>query len=344
VDNALDLWRIEYLSRYSGELSKKAQPFYYYIPVVFGLMVPFMLSLPEAAAGVFLKRYRSQRAGLAYALTWAVVGTAFLSTSSFKRPHNVLSMMPALCLLLGPVIDRLFFGVLAASRRAVRLTCAAVPIGLGVGLLIGAQVLQQRYPELIKVYVVTGFLLWVLWSLAAGLFAFGRRTKSLAVLLCWVAAIVVVAWPAMGRQMRGDPVANALVRAMEAQGIGRDAEIYWVEGRPDSSIEFYSGYQIRRLIDELEMAEIREDRSEVGADLLQEVGRRIADQLARPKRVYLIMSIGNFELMERETNIHARKVIELSGLKDQPGEELVVITQPTAASGPASGPASGTGP
>ncbi len=65
VDNALGLWRIEYLSRFTGELSDKTRPFWYYVPFIFGLTLPFMLSIPEAVLAPFLPRYAAQRRGLA---------------------------------------------------------------------------------------------------------------------------------------------------------------------------------------------------------------------------------------------------------------------------------------
>ncbi|HSW45004.1 MAG TPA: glycosyltransferase family 39 protein [Phycisphaerae bacterium] len=334
VDNVLPLWRLEYLSRYGGDLSKKSEPFYYYIPIAFGLAVPFMLSLPEAVAATFLSRYRTQRAGLAFALTWAIVGTAFLSTASYKRPHYLLSMMPAYCLLLAPVLDRLFLGVLAATPRTVKLACAAVPIGLGAALLIGAQVAAHQFPALQTTFIVAGACLWFLWTLAAVLFALGARVKAFAMLLSWVLVVVLVVWPALGRHITGEPQLNALVKGFEDHGIGTDARIYWVEGRPDSSIEFYTGYRLRRLIDELEMATLRTNRAEVGVDLLQEIARRIEQKLTEPEPAYLVMSVGNFELMQRETTIQARKVFELSGFKEYPGEELAVISQPAPASAP----------
>ena len=339
VPNALNLWKIEYLSRYSGELSKKSGPFYYYIPMAFALAVPFMISLPEAVAGVFLKRYRSQRAGMAFALTWAVVGTAFLSTASYKRPYYLLSMMPAYCLLLAPVIERLFFVVLTARRRTVVLACLLVPIILAVGFAVGGQMILREFAALQRTYVVAAIMLWALWTAAAMFFAFGRRTAAFALLNGWVLVVVLLAWPAIGRQMRGEPAVVALIEQMRAHKIPEDATIYWLEGRPDSSVEFYTGYRLQRLIDELEMSKIRPNRTEVGDEVLMEIASRIEKKMSEPRPVYLILSSGNFEKMERETNIRARKILEMSGFKNEPGEEWVVITQP----GPQSGPATRAG-
>ncbi len=329
VPQALDLWRMEYLDRYSGDLSRKGSPIYYYVAIAFGLAAPFMLSLPEAVAAVFLKRYREHRAGLAYALSWAIAGTAFLSTASYKRPHYLLSVMPAYCLLLAPVVDRLFFGQVDVKRWLVWLACAVVPVGLGLGFAIGAQVVHEQFPDLQKIFVVAAAMLWGLWTLAAAAYALGRRTASFGLLCAWVLVIALVVWPGVGRKMRGEPEMIALVKGLAEHGIRKNDILYWVEGRPNSTIEFYTGYRPRRLIDELEMSQIRENRAEVGVDLLKVVCERIKRELARPERVYMIIPCGYYELMMRETTVRARKVFELSGFQDPdyPGNELAVITQ-----------------
>ncbi len=331
VPNALALWDMEFLDRYSGGLSKEYEPFYYYIGIAFALTVPFLLSLPEAVAAVFLKRYREQRAGLAYAMTWAVVGTVFLGTASYKRPHYLLSVIPAYCLLLAPVLERLFFGAIVAKPRLVRLACGLVSVGTAVGFAIGTPVMSRQFPEFRQTYIIAALLLWTLCTLAALAFAIGRRATSFGLLCVWVLVLAVVIWPGLGRSMHGQPDLVALVREMKARQIPTDATIYWVEGRPDSSIEFYHGYRLRRLIDELELSRIRNDRSEVNVDLLRVFAGRIEEQLARPEPVYLIMRIGNYELMQRETHVRGRILIEQDGFEEFPGDEWAVITQPVRA-------------
>ena len=50
---ALDLWRAEYLDRFTGDMSDRSQPLLYYLPILFGMTAPFLLSLPEALAAPF---------------------------------------------------------------------------------------------------------------------------------------------------------------------------------------------------------------------------------------------------------------------------------------------------
>ncbi len=325
--DALRLWKMEYADRFSGELSDKHQPIYYYVPMLLGFMVPFTLSLPEALVSVFLKRYRAWRVEISYVLTWAVVGTVFISMASYKRQHYILSMIPAYCLLLAPAVDRLFFGRILARPEVVRLVCRAVAPLLMAAAVIGGVYVHRALPSIMGAYIATAISLTVVWTVAGAMFGRGRRTLSFAVFNLAVPIAILLSWPALGVCLGENAQVQSLAHKLQQAGVAPDDPIYWVGGRPDSSIEFYSGYHIRRLVNELEMAEHRENRRTVDDDLLEFMANRIRERLAEPKPVYLIMASGNYELMRRETNITARKLFELTGFNKDPGDELVVITQ-----------------
>lgn len=331
VDNALALWKVEYAARFSGDMSPDGEPFWYFVPVVFVLTAPYLLSLPEAAAAVFLPRYRAHRRQLAYAFTWAMVGTFFISLSSYKRQHYVLSMIPAYCLLLAPVIDRLFFGRLWASARTVRVLCHVAPLALAAGAVVGGVILYRRDPSFTVPYIVIAVLVVVMWSLASLVFAAGRRGFAFGLLSLGVTTGITLGYPAAGARLELEPEIQALIRNLEKHGIGREEPLYWVGGRPNSTIEFYSGYRVRRLINELEMTEIRSDRRTVDEETYREFARRIREKLAEPHPVYLVMASGHYELMRRQTDIRAAVVFELTGFHEMPGDDLVLITQPDIA-------------
>ena len=328
IDNALALWGIEYLDRFSGKLSGHSKPFLYYIPIIFGLTAPFMLSIPEAVAAPFLKRYQPQRDGLAFAFTWAVVGTLFLSMASFKRPYYLLSVIPAYCLLLAPVIDRLFFGPVAVSSRAVQFACRTLPLVLGAGIVAGGIVLHRTYPSLLGAYVVIGIVLFVAWTAACRLYARDARTASFAQLLLGVLLVSVAALPVVGQHVNPNAEGQALARALREHGVRTNDPIYWVGGRPDASVEFYSGFQIQRLINEIEMTTMRSDRRTLSTDLYEEFLIRIQQRLDEPHPVYLIMTAGHLGMLTRKTDMKPRVLFQLDGFHREPGEELIVITQP----------------
>jgi 4-amino-4-deoxy-L-arabinose transferase-like glycosyltransferase len=348
VGNALDLWRIEYVDRFAGEMKPKKQPFWYYIPIAFALTAPYMLSLVEAVASPFLRVYRSHRRATAFALTWAVCGTVFLSYPSFKRPHYLLSVAPAYCLLLAPVIERLFFGPFSATSRAGRFVAGRahllLPLCLGVGFIIGGFVVHQRYPTMVRTYAMVVPIALVIWTLAAWSFTSGRRLVSFALLNLGMLAVLSLGWPALGRHLDVSSGAERLAAAMRDHGLTAKDEIYMVTGRPNSSIEFYHGFHIRRLIDEIEMADLRGDRTSAPLELYAEFAERIEQQLRKNHPVYLIIEPEHFEMLRRMGKVGCSVLFQPGGDPTQSSEgNLMVITQEarptsnpstTAATGP----------
>ncbi len=341
VPGVLELWRTEYLDRASGALSERTQPWYYYLPLLPAMTAPFMLSLPEALTAVFSRWYRPYRRGLAYALTWALVGTVFVSVAAFKRPHYLLSMIPGWCLLLAPVIDRLFFGpfaVLLPAPTVARLA-RSVPVCLAVVLTAGGVFLRMRHPEWFWPYVVVGAIALVAWSAAGLTYAAGWRGLSFAALLAGVLGITTTVWPMLHTRIGPDAESMALAGQLRAHGLADAPELYWVGGRPNAALEYYGRVSLRRLVNEREMAALRRGRARLTEEVLQEHGRRIIALLGGDKPAFLVMRTGEYGLFEHRTGLQARVVFRLEGLCDKPGDELLVITGPLqAASRPASHP------
>lgn len=326
VDNAMELWRIEYLDRYTGQLREKVQPFWYYIPLAFALTFPFLASLPEAIAALFLPRYANQRRALGYAFTWAVLVTVFLSTSAFKRPHYLLSAIPAYCLLLAPVIDRLFFGTLMASLRTVRMVSGSLPLLIGGLWAAGAWYAQRAHPELARTIAVGLGGAAVCWVLACLAFYGHCRRSAFALLLLGIPLMLATSAPGVGELLSVNREADAVARALLEHKIEKDAEIYWTDGRPNAAVEFYTGYRVSRTMDVLETAAVRDSRQTVSNELQQSIGDRITRRMENPKPAYFIMSKGNYELLASSTSIPHRVAFEVQD--PNPRQSLVVFTQP----------------
>ena len=129
--------------------------------------------------------------------------------------------------------------------------------------------------------------------------------------------------------MPNNPEIDALAANLKANGVGLEKGIIWVGERPHAGVEFYTGYRVKRLMDEMEIASLRKGRQTVSPQLYKEMARRIRQALQSPEPVYLVMSAGDYELMLRETDIRARVLFELKGYHEKPGEELVGFTQAT---------------
>jgi len=328
VDGALSLWRIEYLDRFTGEMAERTRPIWYYVPIIFGLSAPFMLSIPEAMAAPFLQRYRKHRAGLAYVFTWAIVATVFLSASSFKRPHYLLSIMPAYALLLAPVIDRLFFCAISARPRTVRTICLVIPLVLAAALIGGGSVAFGRVPGALTTFGWAAAAAVVVWTLSCFSYVRGRRLAAFVLLNLGVGVLVVLVWPALGRAGLFNREGRALAAALREHGVQPGDRILWVDGQLHASIEFYSGYRIQRLIDEVEMAGIRRSRRQEPVEAYAEVLSRIRQCLAGDGAVYLILTSGRYALLHQNAAIPVRELFQLSGFQDDGDDDLVVITKP----------------
>jgi len=327
VDNALALWRIEYLTRFTGELSSRAHPAWYYIPMIFGLTIPFMASIPEAVASPFVARYKAQRHGLSFVFTWAVVGTCFLSTAAFKRPHYLLSVFPAFCLLLAPVIDRFFFGAIPAMTRLGRVMCYGLPVLLAIVGIVGGVVLQRQYPGLFQPFVFAYSGAFLVWTAASLAYARNRRLASFVLLNLGVPILLLVMWPAAAEGLGSNAEAQALITALRGHGISPDDELIWADKRPNASIEFYSDQKIRRLIDVNEMAGLRSGRRSVSGDVFQEVARRVRERLRQDQPVYLVLRAKYFELLSRQQDLSTRVLFHLEGFHENAEDDLVVFTQ-----------------
>jgi len=328
VENAWALWRIEYLARFSGEMGDQVRSFWYYVPFIFGLTFPYMLSIPEASAAPFLAGYKSFRSGLLYVWSWALAGTVFLSASSFKRPHYLVSVVPAYCLLLAPVIDRLFFGETNCAGRGAKAACRILSAVLGVAVVAGVYWTYKIYPAMSTVYLVGGGAVLILWVSAIRDYPRNQRLASFTKLNLGIPLLVLLFWPAIGRSVVFNAEGQALAAGLREHGVKVGEIVYWVDGQEDTSIEFYAGYRIRRLIDELEMAELRRSRRTVSTEVYTEYARRIQEQLQRPEPVYLIVSAGRHQLLEQHARIASRVLFKLTGFHKDAEDDLVVITQP----------------
>src|SRR5262249_43732333 len=130
------------LMRYVSELHHHAEPFYYYIPVLLGLLFPWSGWLPLLAQGILPWKSSPgrewNRAELLLAC-WFVFPLIFFSLSESKLAGYILPSLPAAALLLGSRLS---------SLRRDRLTAVALWFYLGLSVTIAAAlvaVLQTRF-------------------------------------------------------------------------------------------------------------------------------------------------------------------------------------------------------
>lgn len=94
------------LSRYFDTGAGHIRPFYYYIKDLPWAFFPWSLFLPGAFILAFSKRSKENRNILNFLLVWIITIFLFFSISKGKRPQYILSIYPALALLVGHLGDR----------------------------------------------------------------------------------------------------------------------------------------------------------------------------------------------------------------------------------------------
>lgn len=82
------------------------QPWYYYLTIIPAEFFPWSFFLPGAIVLGWKKMEGKDRKGFLFALAWMVVTVVFFSISPAKRSVYILTMYPAMALLVGAFLDR----------------------------------------------------------------------------------------------------------------------------------------------------------------------------------------------------------------------------------------------
>lgn len=325
------LWNYEFLDRARGDYPGcHWGDFFYYVPILFGLLLPWCLSLPEALASPFLRTYRNLSRPLAYAWCWVAAAFVLLSIMSFKKPYYVLPLAPGCALLLGPVLDQLFFRSVVSGRRAMLAIAAILSILAAVGV-ISWFVGRRMYPEEWHGVLAWGTPLFAASALggmaAAGvLFVRARRWPSvMAVTLTGFVTFVGV-WCVVGPAAGNIDAPHKLVQSLDLASVPAGAPVYWASNRPDGRVTFYWGRSIRQVLDPYQlMAGRRDDQS--GMDLRILVADRICTILDEPQAVYMIFQREDFAMLKSYFRPSARELFSID--RGHPGndeEDWVVVT------------------
>ncbi len=328
---AWELWDYEFLDRARGKYPGcHWGDFFYYIPILFGLALPWCLSLPEALAVPFLRTYRRFNRPLTYVWFWVVTGLVLFSIMSFKKPYYILPLIPGCALLLGPVLDQLFFRSKVSTRRAMLAVAAIVAI-LAAVAVVGWFVGHRMYPEEWHGIVAWATPLFATvaiggMGMAGMMFVRARRWQSVGLVAMTGFATFVGVWCVVGPAAGNIDAPRRLVEELEKAGVPEQATVYWASNRPDGRVTFYWGRSIRQVIDPYKlMAERRDEMS--GIELRMYVADRICRLLDAPGVVYMIFQREDFGLLKSYFKPNARELFAVD--RGHPGkdeEDWVVVT------------------
>jgi len=344
IPYAWEYWEYEYLERARGNYPGcHPGDYHYYVPILFGMMLPWCLSLPEAFISPFLGAYRRQRRGLTYAWYWVLVGLALLSVMSFKKSYYVLPLAPGCALLLGPVLERFFFAPDRLSRRQHRFMVAAI---LCILLVIIASIWfvgRAKYHEIWHGNVAWASLLFGIPTVAGcaitgALFIKGRRIGSLWTLGLTMLVVFATAWTTLGKDLANVEDPLALVRKLREFGVPDDADLYWASNRPDGRVLFYGNRQVRHAIDPYRLIAEMDDHHTTD-DMLWVAGTHICALLEGERTIYVVFQRDQFDLLITTLKPPARELFSVdrgeTGLDE---DDWLVVTNSGVRRQPASAP------
>lgn len=325
------LWDYEFLDRAQGNYPGCHRgKFFYYLPILFGLVLPWCLSLPEALASPFLRVHRRWVRPLTYAWCWVVVALVLLSVMSFKKPYYVLPAVPGCALLLGPVLDRLFFRSIVSPRRA-RLAVGAIVSILATAFVISWFVGSRMYPEewhgiLAWATPVFAALAIVGMAIAGVMFVRARWWMSVSTVAATGIVTFVGVWCILGPAAGNIDAPYKLVQSLEKASVPDGAHVYWASNRPDGRVTFYWNRTIRQVVDPYKlMAERSDDTS--GEDLRIQMADRICDLLEGPGVIYIVLQREDFSSLKSFFKPNAQELFTVD--RGHPGndkKDWVVVT------------------
>jgi 4-amino-4-deoxy-L-arabinose transferase-like glycosyltransferase len=91
----------EHIERFLTKIHGHYKPFWYFIPVLAGTMLPWSFFIPAAMKGVWKERLSSEGESRLYLALWALLIFLFFSKSDSKLIPYILPIFPPLALLMG---------------------------------------------------------------------------------------------------------------------------------------------------------------------------------------------------------------------------------------------------
>jgi len=229
----------EHVERFLTRVHGRYEPWWYFIPVLAGGLLPWTLLAPRALALGARRRIGSSFQPARVLWLWAVVIFVFFSASSSKLASYILPVFPALAVLLSLALARV-------STRALR--WALAPVAVGALALAAATPWSARLASReIPAELYTAYAPWVAASmllLAAGLLgalwldARGRRGATL--VTAGLAGLVSTQGVVTGHDALAPAQSAAAIAGAIRPSLRPDVPFYSVNFY-DQTLNFYIG-------------------------------------------------------------------------------------------------------
>ncbi|HEX9023662.1 MAG TPA: glycosyltransferase family 39 protein, partial [Geobacteraceae bacterium] len=106
----------EHFERFLTKVHGRYQPFWYFVPVLAGTMLPWSFFIPSAFKGIWRGRLSGDGQARLYLAIWALFIFIFFSKSDSKLIPYILPVFPPLALLMGSAFSRSMDAVVQGIR------------------------------------------------------------------------------------------------------------------------------------------------------------------------------------------------------------------------------------
>jgi 4-amino-4-deoxy-L-arabinose transferase-like glycosyltransferase len=239
-----------HFARYTSNKYHHPQPFYFYVPIVLLLALPWTFFLLSGLAGLREANARAEEAGVrarVLAAAWLLAPLLFFSLSGSKLPGYVLPALPGAALLAGErVLKYLRGGGEVLTMRLTGLLALALCAG---GLVYAYQEFAIKADEVTR---LAPFPVWGVVALVApagvsgALALFAARRPTTCVVSLVAATLLTVALAAAvvpDLELARHESAAQLLRRADAQGYG-SLPVFQLHTM-ERSAEFYAAGRLR---------------------------------------------------------------------------------------------------
>ncbi|KAF0218675.1 MAG: glycosyl transferase family [Geobacteraceae bacterium] len=125
----------EHFERFLTRVHGRYQPFWYFLPVLAGCMLPWSIFIPAAVKRVWKERRTEGWDHRLFLLLWAAIIFLFFSKSNSKLIPYILPVFPALSILIGDTFSAVFDGKFKPLKIQAYVVAGFLAI-LGAGLIL----------------------------------------------------------------------------------------------------------------------------------------------------------------------------------------------------------------
>jgi 4-amino-4-deoxy-L-arabinose transferase-like glycosyltransferase len=346
--HAWDLWNWQYLQRAAGnyEDTRPRGPFYY-IPIVIGMVMPWVFLLLEAVVSPWLKRYVRQRRGLVYAGLVALLGIVAMSMMEFKKPYYICAAIPGLILMLGVVAERFYawtppagpavlalgFGRwrravhVADARRVAWIVLAVLTVAAIGGLIGGVAWMRREFPTMLMPATILAVITLVILAVAGGAYIRGRGWVALAITAVTMIGVFHVVWyqgaAAIDAASDYSKLA-ALTRVIDDMKLPPKARVVWPVTDPIARLGFYFNRHVGYMVKPEEIVTRIKDRVRNKGQLHDMVLTRANELLRGQEPVYFVIARERYDMFSAALSKRGKIVATVADPRSSEDDWVIV--------------------